>query len=184
MSVFVRRASVDDLEALLDVQEEGAIAGLANVFPQDRYPFPRQAVRRRWIEEFDDPATHVYVSVDEGGAVTGFAATRGNEILHFGTALRDWGRGTAQQLHDALLAELSRTAPPTSDHLRLRVFEGNRRARRFYERLGWNQTDQHTRSTFEPYAVLIEYQRPLATLTDRPPDSEAAGQHSRLAGGK
>ena len=54
MSVVVRRASVDDLEALLDVQEEGAIAGLANIFPQDRYPFPRQAVRRRWIEEFDD----------------------------------------------------------------------------------------------------------------------------------
>ena len=51
MRIIVRRAIADDLEALLDVQEEGAVAGLANVFPQDLYPFPRAAVRRRWEEE-------------------------------------------------------------------------------------------------------------------------------------
>ncbi len=155
--MIVRTATVDDLEALLDVQEEGAVAGLADVFPQDRYPFPRASVRRRWADEFEDPDTDVYVAVDDDGAVIGFAATRGNEILHFGTAVRTWGTGAAQRLHDALLDQLSRTVPPAADHLRLRVFEANRRARRFYTKLGWTETDLVTRSTFEPHPVLIEY---------------------------
>ena len=168
MSVVVREATADDLDALLDVQEEGAVTGLADIFPQDRYPFPRELVRRRWSEELDDPATHVYVAVD-ADAVVGFAATRDNELLHFGTALRTWGTGTAQQFHAALLAELARTVPAGSDHLRLRVFAANTRARRFYENLGWTPSGRRSRSTVEPYAVLVEYRHPLAAETAVPP---------------
>jgi RimJ/RimL family protein N-acetyltransferase len=160
MSVFVRPATADDLDALLDVQQEGAVAGLAHIFPQELYPFPRLAVRRRWAEELDDPSTHVYICVDGEGEVVGFAATQADELLHFGTAVRTWGTGTAEQLHNALLGELARTAPTESGDLRLRVFEANTRARRFYETLGWRATAQRTRSTFAPYAVLVEYHRP------------------------
>lgn len=163
MALLVREAAPDDLDALIAVQEEGAAAGLANIFPQDRYPFPREAVRRRWAEELADPGTRVYVGFDEDGALIGFAATRGNELLHFGTALRTWGTGTAQDLHAALLVELVQTVAAGCSHLRLRVFEANNRARRFYERLGWTQTGQRTRSAFPPHAVLVEYQLPLST---------------------
>ena len=166
MAIIVQEATADDLEALIEVQHAGAVVGLANIFPQDRYPFPREAVRRRWAEELDDPDTRVYVGVDEEGAVTGFAATRGNELLHFGTALHTWGTGTAQALHAAVLVELARTVAAGTSHLRLRVFEANSRARRFYERLGWTETGHRTRSSFPPHAVLIEYHRPL----DRPAD--------------
>ena len=167
MAIIVRQASAGDLEALIDVQHEGAIVGLANIFPQDQYPFPREAVRRRWIEEFADPDIRVYVSLDEDGAVTGFAATRGNELLHFGTALRTWGTGTAQALHAAVLLELARTVAAGTSHFRLRVFEANSRARRFYERLGWNETGHRTCSSFPPHAVLLEYERPLDRPVDR-----------------
>lgn len=169
MSAIVRRATADDLEALLDVQEEGAVAGLAHIFPQDAHPFPRAALRRRWTEELDDPATQVYVSVDDTGALTGFAATRGDELLHFGTAVHTWGTGAAQTLHDALLCELSSTSPVGSGNLRLRVFEANRRARRFYEKLGWTETGQRTRTSFPPHPVLVEYHHSPAPLTERPP---------------
>lgn len=157
VSVVVRLAGADDLDALLNVQQEGSVTGLAHIFPQELYPFPRSAIRQRWAEELDDPETHVYVCVDGAGVVVGFAATRANELLHFGTAVRTWGTGTAQYLHEAMLVELARTAPADSDHLRLRVFEANTRARRFYEKLGWRTTEQRTRSAFAPYAVLIEY---------------------------
>src|SRR6188508_2087699 len=33
----------NDLPAVLDAQEAGGVLGLAEVFPQDRYPFPRVA---------------------------------------------------------------------------------------------------------------------------------------------
>lgn len=160
MTVVVRIAHEDDLDALLDVQQEGSVAGLGHIFPQDRYPFPRSVVRERWREELADPAIHVYVCVDETGALTGFAAIRGNDLLHFGTALRTWGTGVAAQFHEALLDELAYTAPSGVDHFRLRVFEENLRARRFYEKLGWRPTALRTRSSFPPYAVLLEYRLP------------------------
>lgn len=163
MALVVREATPHDLDALIDVQEEGAVAGLANIFPQDEFPFPRDAVRRRWAEELADPGTRVYVGIDEGGALIGFAATRGNELLHFGTALRSWGTGTAQDLHAALLVELVHTVPAGCSHLRLRVFEANSRARRFYERLGWTETGQRTHSAFPPHAALVEYRLHLSS---------------------
>jgi RimJ/RimL family protein N-acetyltransferase len=116
-------------------------------------------VRARWGEELADRGTHVYVWVDDGGAVVGFAATRDDQLLHFGTAVRTWGTGTATRFHDAVLLELVRTAPPDSDHIRLRVFEANMRARRFYEKLGWRRTELWSRSSFPPHAVLLEYRR-------------------------
>jgi hypothetical protein len=46
--------------------------------------------------------------------------------------------------------------------LRLREFEANRRARRFYEKLGWSVTGERSRTTFPPYPELLEYAYPLA----------------------
>jgi RimJ/RimL family protein N-acetyltransferase len=46
------------------------------------------------------------------------------------------------------------------------VFEGNRRARRFYEKLGWTPTGRTSRTTFAPYPVLLEYVR--ERTPDRP----------------
>ena len=149
-----RPATPDDVEAILDVQEPGAVLAFAHIFPQDEYPFPRTALAKRWREEIADPDTHVYVSTDAAGAVSGFAATRGEVLLHFGTAVATWGTGLARELHDAVLGELAGTGVT---RVRLHVLDENRRARRFYEKLGWRATGQRTRSPFAPYPALIEY---------------------------
>ena len=159
--MLFRQATSDDLERLVDVQQDGAVQGLAHIFPQDSYPFPRVALVRRWSEEVTDPHTHVYVSTDDAGSITGFAATRETELLHFGTAARTWGSGLAQQLHDSLLHAYTRTAPPDVTRIWLRVFEANRRARRFYEKLGWSETGRRSRTSFPPHPELLEYQRAL-----------------------
>ena len=39
----------------------------------------------------------------------------------------------------------------------LRVFVDNGRARRFYEKHGWRPTGASSRSSYEPYPVLLEY---------------------------
>lgn len=41
----------------------------------------------------------------------------------------------------------------------LRVFTGNRRGRRFYEKLGWVQAGDPSQSAFPPYAELLRYER-------------------------
>jgi RimJ/RimL family protein N-acetyltransferase len=138
---------------LVAVQERGAVLGLADVFPQDEQPFPTAVIERRWREELADAGIAAYVAVDADERVVGFCARRDDEVLHFGTAPETWGSGLATWMHDALLE----TFPADLARLRLRVFEGNGRGRRFYEKLGWRATGEVSRSTFAPYPVLLEY---------------------------
>ena len=154
MTWSFRPMTVADLPALMPLQERGAVAGLAGVFPQDTHPFPREELRARWAEEVDDPGIAAYVATsDRSGDLLAFAARRGDELLHFGTALETWGSGLAVWTHDRLVE----TYPTELDRLRLRVFEGNGRARRFYEKLGWQPTGARSRTSFPPNPVLLEY---------------------------
>jgi RimJ/RimL family protein N-acetyltransferase len=152
----LRQATLSDVGHMLDVQEPAAIQGLAHIFPQADHPFPRHTVTERWRSEIADIETVVYVSTDNRERITGFAARREDELLHFGTALELWGTGLASWLHDELLM----TYPPSVSRVRLRVFAENRRARRFYEKHSWTETGATSRTTFAPHPLLIEYARP------------------------
>jgi RimJ/RimL family protein N-acetyltransferase len=160
--VILREATADDVAALVDVQEPGAVLGLGHIFPQDRYPFPREVIADRWRREIAAEATEVYVYTDDTGVVCGFAATRDDELLHFGTAASTWGSGLATSFHDALLERIAGTAGRS--RVRLRVFTDNRRARRFYEKNGWRPTGVRSRTTFPPHPELLEYTRDLPPL--------------------
>lgn len=151
----IREAFAADVPAILSIQEPAAIKGLGHIFPQDLHPFPRETVEARWLKELAEPTMAVYVAANAQGRVIGFAARQDDQLLHFGTAIETWGCGLAQRLHDALIDSF----PPSVTHLRLRVFSENRRARRFYEKLGWHNTGIESRTQFPPYPVLLEYVR-------------------------
>jgi RimJ/RimL family protein N-acetyltransferase len=155
--LLLREMRAGDVPDVLDVQQPGAVLGLAEVFPQARYPFPRDVIAQRWVEEISTPGIDCLVVV-RAGAVVGFAAARDAEFLHFGIAVELWGTGIAQKAHDAVL---DRMRDQGVERAWLRVFSGNHRGRRFYEKLGWVQSGEPTRSTFPPYAELLRYERPL-----------------------
>jgi RimJ/RimL family protein N-acetyltransferase len=147
---------LEDLPELIELQEAGAVIGMAGVFPQDRYPFPRHTILDRWREEIADPTIGTYVAVDGDDRLVGFAATTGRELLHFGTAVNTWGQGAAGELLDVVIPSLRAAgAQPV-----LRVFAGNDRARRFYEKHGWRPTGASSVSSFGPHPVLLEYSLP------------------------
>lgn len=148
----------EDLDALLPLQEEGAVAALGHIFPQESHPFPRAEVRRRWAHELADPAIRSFAAVEEG-ILVGFAATRGSELFHLGTARPTWGSGLAGRVHDELVATIAESGHRTAW---LRVFEENRRAIRFYERRGWRATDEVSWSLFAPHPVLRRFELDLA----------------------
>jgi RimJ/RimL family protein N-acetyltransferase len=150
--------TADHLDELMVVQREGAVAGLGHLFPQDTHPFPTERVRARWREELADPAVHCFVVVGADGEVAGFAATRGDELLHLGTALRTWGSGLAGRAHDELLDHLRRRGHEVAW---LRVFDENLRAVRFYRRRGWVPTDETSRTSFPPHPMLRRLERAL-----------------------
>lgn len=57
----------------------------------------------------------------------------------------------------------------------LRVFTGNRRGRRFYERLGWEPTGDRTRSSFPPYPELLRYELPAQASAGEPASGQSSG---------
>jgi RimJ/RimL family protein N-acetyltransferase len=144
-----------DVDAVLDVQGPAAIAALAEVFPQDRYPFPRAELRSRWLDEIADPAIACFV-IRPDQRIAGFAALRGTELLHFGTEISTWGTGLASLAHAELLAILSDDGATTAW---LRVFEANGRARRFYAKHGWTADGDRMTSTFPPHPILLRYEK-------------------------
>ncbi|RBY77066.1 GNAT family N-acetyltransferase [Blastococcus sp. TF02-09] len=144
-----------DLGELVDLQRRGAVLGLAEVFPQETHPFPADAIREQWVAELRDESVAASVVTGPEGRLLGFAARREDELLHFGTAPETWGSGLAAWLHDALLA----TFPPEVRRVRLWVFAGNGRGRRFYEKLGWTVTGEERCTSFPPHPVLVEYER-------------------------
>lgn len=156
--MLLRDALLSDLPALIAVQQAGALQALAHIFPQDTYPFPRATIQARWAAEIADPDIKVYVIEQDAARIAGFAAVRDNELLHFGTAVETWGSGLAAAAHSEVIERLAATG---STRARLRVFEANQRARRFYEKLGWRPTDRISRTSFPPHPVLLEYELDL-----------------------
>ena len=152
-SVSLREMTAADVPVVVGVQRAGAVVGLADVFPQDAYPFPSDVVRRRWLEEIAAPEIDC-LAVLHRDVVVGFAALRQDELLHFGIAIDLWGTGTAQAAHDLLLDRMRCRGARSAW---LRVFIENSRGRRFYEKLGWRDTGERSRSTFPPYAELMQY---------------------------
>ena len=146
-----------DLVALVPLQEAGGVAGLADVFPQEEYPFPRDRVAARWREEIADPDISTW-AVEVDGRLQGFVAVDDDELLHFGTAVGTWGSGLAEDAHDLAVGELARRGIRTA---RLWVFAGNARAIRLYERLGWRPTGASRPTTFPPNPTLLAYELDL-----------------------
>lgn len=69
-----------------------------------------------------------------------------------------WGAGIGTELHRAAVVDLADRGFPAAT---LWVPEGNSRARRWYERLGWGQTHRR-KATFEPAGIYdAQYLLPL-----------------------
>jgi len=149
----LRRMHRGDVPTVMDVQEPASVAGLSGVFPQDAHPFPRHVLAERWRAEIDDPAIECFV-VTRDGAVAGFAALKGDELMHFGVAVEEWGSGLAVLAHDELLARMSAAGVVRPW---LRVYADNPRGRVFWEKLGWVDTGERSRGPMPPHAELLTY---------------------------
>jgi diamine N-acetyltransferase len=158
MTRVLRPMRPEDLDAIVTIQQEGSVTALSHIFPQDTHPFPVAKVRQRWTEELAGDA-QCFVIKTQDRAIRGFAAIRGSEFLHFGTAVATWGSGLAGQAHDEVLNHLRKQGQPQAW---LWVFDKNDRARRFYGKRGWVLTGRRTRSEFSPHPILLQYERDLA----------------------
>jgi RimJ/RimL family protein N-acetyltransferase len=154
----LRPLTEQDLTELVVLQEAGGITALGHIFPQETNPFPREQVTERWRAEIADPDIDA-LAVEVDGRLQGFVALRGDELLHFGTAVDTWGTGLAEDAHDLAVDRLARRGARAA---RLWAFRENERAVRLYERLGWRPTGETRPTTFPPNPTLVAYTLDLA----------------------
>lgn len=151
MSVTFRTAGVEDAAPLAELGAASFTATFGHLYePADLALFLDNHRVERWLAELSDPGFAVRVA-EEAGAMVGYAklgppqlpfAPRGRAAeLRQLYVLAPWhGRGVAQTLMEWVIAEARRDG---AGHLYLSVFINNARARRFYERYGFEEEGRY-----------------------------------------
>lgn len=142
------------MHALCSMERAASGTALAHIFAD--IAFPHDDVLTRWQLVLDDPSADVIVD-EVDGQLVGYAAYGDGWLRHFGVVPEHWGSGRAQALYTAVLARAAEAGAPTSY---LWVLVDNHRARAFYRRLGWHDTDVSEQETFPPYPLKTQMTRP------------------------
>jgi GNAT superfamily N-acetyltransferase len=150
----IERAGSADLLSLTEMEQAASSTALSHIYPAD-LPFPADDVLARWALVLEDPSSVVLLARLDGEPV-GYAAVGGEWLRHFGVVPSHWGAGVADALHAAALAEFAAAGVRTSY---LWVLVDNHRARRFYHRHGWVETDVRDTEVFEPHPTKLMMRR-------------------------
>lgn len=145
MTVSYRTAGPEDAAALAQIGAETFVATFGHLYdPADLAIFLRSHSTEAWAKELKDPAFLVRVA-EMGGKLVGYAKLgpphlpfepRGEaaELRQLYVIEEFKGQGVARTLIDWVIDQ---ARDCRADHLYLSVFTDNHRARRFYEKLGF-----------------------------------------------
>jgi len=145
MSVAYRTATLRDAEALADLGAATFTATFGHLYdPNDLETFLQNHSPDNWEKELDDPAFEVRVA-EVDGRMVGYAKLgpphlpfepRGEaaELRQLYVLDEMKGQGVAHALIEWVI---DRARDRRADHLYLSVFTDNHRARRFYEKFGF-----------------------------------------------
>jgi GNAT superfamily N-acetyltransferase len=153
VDVTIRLAQVDEADVLFEIQKAASVAGLGHIFPADRFPYPDEAVRERWREVVAG-LTHQALVAETDGEAGGVAAIEGDWLNGFYVRPEWWGSEVAPALYDAAV-DLLRGSGAVSAHLW--VLDANVRARRFYERRGWQENGTTRIVPYPPNPIDLGY---------------------------
>lgn len=148
--LVVRAARLDEAGLLADLHLETALAAYRHIFPPDAPKPQPDELRTQWQQWVDEDSVAVLVAEVNravAGAVVGSADPLDVTLGHLHRLYVrpvQWGRGAGRRLHDDCLRRLGDEGFAEAT---LWVLEANTRARRWYERLGWEATGERGSST-------------------------------------
>ena len=168
VEVVVRLADRGSARELTTLHRASAHTGFAHIFPSDAPPpsFEEDLDRWQfWLGEDWERGRRAYVALAETRAVGVVLAGPDPDDPGVGHLARlyvhpdSWGRGIGSRLYAVALRDLTDRG---FTEVTLWVLEGNRRARDWYERLGWTQTEGR-KTTYAPaYIDDVQYRLPLS----------------------
>ena len=148
MEVVVRQAVVEDAPDLAALHLRTALIAYASIFPTESKPPTLEAMIFDWerrLQGLHGPNSRGFVALADGkpaGMVMAGADLDHHEIGHIARLYVDvpcWACGIGTLLHNEALSYLQQVP---YHRVSLWVLEGNLRARRWYERLGWSCTGE------------------------------------------
>ncbi|MGH3359028.1 MAG: GNAT family N-acetyltransferase [Nocardioidaceae bacterium] len=148
----LRPATPDDADTLAVLERAATTTALVHVFGTER-PYPIDDIRARWAIVLDDADVTTLLAYD-GDEPVGYAAFDSVELRHFGVHPDRFGTGVADVLHTEVVRRMAAAGVET---VRLWVLAENRRARRFYERNGWEPDGRTGESEFPPHPTQLGY---------------------------
>jgi RimJ/RimL family protein N-acetyltransferase len=137
----IRDSGRDEAERHFEIQREASLAGVAHIYGDE--PFPDDAIRERWRT-----FRGTVLVVERDGEIVGVAGLEGEWLLGFYVVPAYWGSGVADELHTAVVERGAR---------RLWCLEENHRARRFYERHGWEVNGETRVVEYPPNPLDVGY---------------------------
>ena len=149
----LRVACAAEATLLAELQERASVAAFAHIFPPEQFPFPRDAVHERWTQALEDPAASVLVA-ERAEEPVGVALVRPAWLEGLYVLPEWWGQGVAAELHDRALEIVHDLG---SAQIHLWVLEESARARRFYERRGWQENGRTRVVPFPPNPLDVGY---------------------------
>lgn len=153
MNVCIRPARSDDLDACFAVQRAADLAAFPHIFPPDRFAFPAEEVRERWLENLSHRDRACWV-VEDDDQIIGTAVLIGSTFDSIAVAPQKWGTGAAHALYSTVLKHAQSQGV---ERLDLWVMEQNTRARRFYAARGWKTDGRIKELPFPPHPLLVGY---------------------------
>jgi GNAT superfamily N-acetyltransferase len=154
----VRPASADDAEGFTRAYEAAWDATLAPLIGRtlaELVPFADRVARFEASFSSLPPETGIWVAEREG-VIVGVATRLGAELQSLYVVPEAWGSGVAQSLMSTALDAMRADGIESAA---LWVAEANERARRFYEREGWEAADETRASEIGP--AEVRYRRRL-----------------------
>jgi GNAT superfamily N-acetyltransferase len=152
-----REAVEADLGALLELERAANLVGLRHVFPPERFPFPDADVLARWALVLAEPgATVLVLDAERDGHLDAVAAYDERSLRHLAVHPDHWGTGLGSRAVHTVLEAMAARGTPVAE---LWCLELNSRARRLYERLGWQAATERRPAPWPPHPTEMRYTR-------------------------
>jgi len=128
-----------------------------HVYPPEQYPYPNDAVLELWHEKLRDPDAEVHVA-ELDGTPTGVVGIEGEFLTNLYVLPSHQGTGVGSALHDLALERLRARGVQVA---KLWTLDENSPARAFYERRGWELTDETRVVPYPPNPIDVQYAKDL-----------------------
>jgi ribosomal protein S18 acetylase RimI-like enzyme len=151
----IRRARPEESHLLARLERAASEEVLAHVFPPGQYPYPANAVARRWRQVLRHPLMHAYL-LELPDAAVGYVAFDADTVHHLGVVPDQTRRGYGSALLEFACTEIFAGG---AREAYCWVLAENHVARAFYRALGWIDTGERRDSEYPPHPKSLQMMR-------------------------